>query len=54
MEKTCHNLFILGRDRLKEVGISGSARESKKILAFVTNNEYSDLNWVQELKYQKS
>ena len=53
MEKTCHNLFILGRDRLKEVGISGSARESKKILAFVTNNEYSDLNWVQELKISK-
>ena len=53
MEKTCHNLFILGRDRLKEVGISGSARESKKILAFVTNNEYSDLNWVQELEISK-
>jgi len=53
MEKTCHNLFVLGRDRLKEVGISGSARDSKKILAFVTNNEYSDLNWVQELKISK-
>jgi len=53
MEETCHNLFILGRERLKEVGISGSARESKKILAFVTNNEYSDLNWVQELEISK-
>jgi release factor glutamine methyltransferase len=50
MEETCLNLFILGRERLKEVGISGSARESKKILAFVTNNEYSDLNWINEFK----
>jgi release factor glutamine methyltransferase len=53
MEKTCHNLFILGRERLKEGGISGSTREAKKILAFVTNNEYSDLNWVHEFKISK-
>ena len=53
MEETCHNLFILGRERLKEVGISGSARESKKILAFLTNNKYSDLNWINEFKISK-
>ena len=53
MEETCHNLFIFGRERLKEVGISNSARESKKILAFVTNHEYSALNWMQEFKISK-
>ena len=53
MEETCYNLFIFGRERLKEVGISNGARESKKILAFVTNHEYSDLNWIQEFKISK-
>ena len=53
MEETCYNLFIFGRERLKEVGISNGARESKKILAFVTNHEYSALNWMQEFKISK-
>ena len=53
MEETCYNLFIFGRDRLKEVGISNGARESKKILAFVANHEYSALNWMQEFKISK-
>ena len=53
MEETCYNLFIFGRERLKEVGISNGARESKKILAFVTNHEYSALNWTQEFKISK-
>ena len=53
MEETCYNLFIFGRERLKEVGISNSARESKKLLAFVTNHEYSALNWMQEFKISK-
>ena len=53
MEETCYNLFIFGRERLKEVGISNAARESKKILAFVTNHEYSALNWMQEFKISK-
>ena len=53
MKESCHNLFILGRERLKEVGLSCSARESKKILAFLTNNEYSDLNWINEFKISK-
>ena len=53
MEETCYNLFIFGRERLKEVGISNSARESKKILAFVTNHEYSAFNWMQEFKISK-
>jgi len=53
LEETCYNLFIFGRERLKEVGISNAARESKKILAFVTNNEYSALNWMQEFKISK-
>ena len=30
MEKTCHNLFILGRERLKEVGISVAQESQKK------------------------
>jgi len=53
LEETCYNLFIFGRERLKEVGISNGARESKKILAFVTNHEYSALNWMQEFKISK-
>lgn len=53
MEETCYNLFIFGRERLKEVGISNGARESKKLLAFVTNHEYSALNWMQEFKISK-
>jgi len=53
MEETYRNLFILGRERLKEVGISDNARESKKILAFLTNNEYSNLNWINEFKISK-
>jgi len=53
LEETCYNLFIFGRERLKEVGISNGARESKKILAFVTNHEYSALNWTQEFKISK-
>jgi release factor glutamine methyltransferase len=53
LEETCYNLFIFGRERLKEVGISNSARESKKLLAFVTNHEYSALNWMQEFKISK-
>jgi len=53
LEETCYNLFIFGRERLKEVGISNAARESKKILAFVTNHEYSALNWMQEFKISK-
>lgn len=53
MEETCYNLFIFGRERLKEVGISNGARESKKILAFVTNHEYSTLNWMQEFIISK-
>lgn len=53
MEETCYNLFIFGRKRLKEVGINNAARESKKILAFVTNHEYSALNWMQEFKISK-
>lgn len=53
MEETCYNLFIFGRERLKEVGISNSARESRKILAYVTNHEYSALNWMQEFKISK-
>lgn len=53
MEETFYNLFIFGRERLKEVGISNGARESKKILAFVTNTEYSALNWVQDFKISK-
>ena len=53
MEETCYNLFIYGREKLKEVGISNSARESKKILAFVTNHKYSALNWMQEFKISK-
>jgi release factor glutamine methyltransferase len=53
LEETCYNLFIFGRERLKEVGISNGARESKKLLAFVTNHEYSALNWMQEFKISK-
>ena len=53
MEETCYNLFIFGRERLKEVGISNGARESRKILAYVTNHEYSALNWMQEFKISK-
>jgi len=53
LEETCYNLFIFGRERLKEVGISNGARESKKILAFVTNHEYSALNWMHEFKISK-
>ena len=53
MEETCYNLFIFGRERLKEVGISNGARESKKILTFVTNHEYSALNWTEEFKISK-
>ena len=53
MEETCYNLFIFGRERLNEVGISNGARESKKLLAFVTNHEYSALNWMQEFKISK-
>jgi len=53
LEETCYNLFIFGRERLKEVGISNGARESKKILAFVTNHEYSTLNWMQEFIISK-
>jgi len=53
LEETCYNLFIFGRERLNEVGISNGARESKKLLAFVTNHEYSALNWMQEFKISK-
>ena len=53
MEETCYNLFIFGRERLKRAGIIEGARESKKILAFVTNHEYSDLNWIQEFEVSK-
>jgi release factor glutamine methyltransferase len=53
LEETCYNLFIFGRERLKEVGISNGARESRKILAYVTNHEYSALNWMQEFKISK-
>jgi len=53
LEENCYNLFIFGRERLKDVGISNGARESKKILAFVTDHEYSALNWMQEFKVSK-
>ena len=53
VEETFYKLFTFGRERLKGVGISDSARESKKILAFAINYEYSNLNTLQEFKISK-